>query len=292
MIGRERALDALKGMAAEISTLRSGRSVRGMWWNFAPYTFLLDLFPVAGPGDIFVILMRNITRFRAMEDESRREETLVLLAKVASEILHEMKGPLTGVKGAAQLLKEGFDPELVRILETETRRLEAMVLEMVELSKPTSFEFRETNIHEMLDDALGLFRGMMKEKGIDVERRFDPSLPPIPVDAEKLKRAVSNLVKNAIEAMRERGKITLSTRLSMDSVYTPGRNMVSILIQDTGPGLPDGFENWLFAPYRSSKDKGLGLGLAISYRIIKEHRGLLHYPERGMFEILLPLRRA
>ncbi|MBI2890965.1 MAG: PAS domain-containing protein [Nitrospirae bacterium] len=287
---REEILGSIRDLVAEYAAAREGRGVRGIWANFPPQTFLVDIFPTPAPPSQFVVVLRDVTRFRAREEQMQKEEALVMLARVASEILHEMKGPLTGIKGAAQLLKEGFDRELLGILEKETRRLEDMLLEMVEFSRPAALSMRETNIHEVLDDTLNLFRETVRQKGVRVVRVFDPSLPLIPADGEKLKRALSNIVKNALEAVDDGGRVSLLTGVALNSIYSPARNMISVRIEDSGPGLPRGFENWLFSPTRSNKEKGLGLGLALAYRIIKEHRGVLAYHPPSTFEILLPHR--
>lgn len=291
LVGRDRLSRRLVEVLEEFPHTKTGRGVRGIWLSFPQSTFLVDIFPMANPVDCFTILLRDITRYQAMDEEFRREEILIMLARVAGEILHEMKGPLTGIKGSAQLMKEGFDPELVRILETETRRLEDMIFEMVEFARPAALNPVEMNVHAMLDDTLNVFRESIREKRVRVERSFDPSLPLVPADSEKLKRAVSNLVKNALEAVPAGGTIELSTRCSMDTVYSPGKNMMAILVKDNGPGLPEGLDHWLFASHRSAKKHGLGLGLMIAYRIVKEHKGMLRYVKPNTFEILLPIRR-
>jgi two-component system, NtrC family, nitrogen regulation sensor histidine kinase GlnL len=139
------------------------------------------------------------------------------------------------------------------------------------------------------------------ERGIQIIRRYDPSLPPLLVDEDRIVQVFHNLMRNAIEAMPDGGRITLITRLSMDPLFAKVdlgqglRSMALVQVTDEGKGIPEAARAKLFTPFFTTKDKGLGLGLALCHRIVEEHRGAIHVtsePSKGTaVSCFLPIAR-
>ncbi len=218
---------------------------------------------------------------------------------MAEMLAHEIKNPLAGITGAAQLLSMGLEPqdqELTDLIVAETRRI-VLLLEQVEqfgnLRPPAR---ASVNVHDILDRArksaaVG-FAAHMK-----IEEAFDPSLPPTFVDTDQLVQVFLNLLKNASEAQPGGGTIKLRTfyeqslrvsRVDGSRVAVP----LNIEIIDDGPGLPDHLADEVFEPFVSGRENGTGLGLALVSKIISEHDGWIavtSVPGRTVFRISLPV---
>jgi two-component system nitrogen regulation sensor histidine kinase GlnL len=231
-----------------------------------------------------VLVLHDLTMQRMLEATTRRADRLASLGTVALGLAHEIRNPLGGIKGAAQLLRNGVDdPELVRcteIIVREVERLDGLVERLRKLSEPPRLQIEPTNIHRILNDVLGLESQAPTWKAITLRTAFDPSLPPVRGDRAQLTQVFLNLVRNAVEAMGGEGEISVSTR--MESAFhirrESGRGrFLSVLIADTGPGIPLDHQANLFSPFFSTKARGSGLGLAICHRIVSEHGGTIGY---------------
>lgn len=215
---------------------------------------------------------------------------------------HEIKNPLGGIRGAAQLLArelpDGNLEEYTRIIIQEADRLRNLVDRMLGPHQPSSME--AINIHEVMERVAAIISA---ESGgvLAIDRDYDPSIPDLPGDKEQLIQAILNVVRNAWEAledagMAEAGKITLQTRVQRQ--FTIGRfhhNLVCrINIIDNGPGIPPDLIEDIFYPMISGRAKGTGLGLAISQQLVSQHLGLIDcesLPGRTQFSIYIPLEQ-
>ncbi|GAB6053626.1 nitrogen regulation protein NR(II) [Magnetospira thiophila] len=220
---------------------------------------------------------------------------------MASLLAHEVKNPLSGIRGAAQLLELDVEPEqrkLTRLICDETDRIVNLVDRMDVFSENPNLERGIINIHEVLERVHHVARTGFGQKVTFIER-YDPSLPPVFGHFDSLVQALMNLVKNAAEAVPEEGgEITLTTayrhgvRLSM-----PGRSErvhlpLTVSIKDNGPGIPEHIQAHLFEAFVTSKPKGTGLGLALVAKIIDDHGGAIQFesrPGRSLFRIMLPM---
>ncbi len=217
---------------------------------------------------------------------------------------HEVKNPLAGISGAAQLLlrhAQDVDAELLELIRRESQRIERLVnrLSMFELfSAP---RFAEVNIHEVLDHVLQLERAASHNL-LRIERRFDPSLPPVRADADHLHEAFQNLIRNAVEAVSETpandARICVSTAYEAGlTVSTPGGEGASsralrVSIEDNGPGIDPDFQVRIFDMFESSKSRGGGMGLAVVKEIVAAHGGHLNVDGRSggtRIDVVLPL---
>ena len=247
-----------------------------------------------------VLVLHDLTLQHTLEATTRRADRLAALGTVASGLAHEIKNPLGGIKGAAQLLRGAVsDPELVRctdIIIREVERLDGLVEQLRELSTAPRLHLEAVNIHRVLNDVVELQRQSPVWGAVALRTAFDPSLPPVRGDRAQLTQVFLNLVKNALEALGGTGELLLSTRLEarFHIRRRSGRGrFLSVLIEDTGPGIPEEHQAQLFSPFFSTKARGTGLGLALCQRIVGEHGGTIGYeprPARGArFRVTLPV---
>jgi two-component system nitrogen regulation sensor histidine kinase GlnL len=259
--------------------------------------------PVLDPSGALrgaVLVLHDVTLRRAIETASRQAERLAALDGVAAGLAHEIRNPLGGIKGAAQLLRTGLqDPEQLRctdLIIREVERLAGLVDQLRDLGSPPPLSLEALNIHRILRDVLDLEQEAPEWGTIAVVAEFDPSLPPVVGDAAQLQQVFLNLVKNAAEALGGRGTITIATR--MDAGYRIRRDggrsrYLAVTVSDTGPGIPEAHLSRIFAPFFSTKSRGSGLGLALCQRIVTQHGGTLVYdtaPDGGArFRVTLPV---
>ena len=217
-------------------------------------------------------------------------------------LAHEIKNPLGGIRGAAQLLaKELSNEELsdyTNVIIEEADRLHNLVDRLVGSKKLP--EIKDINIHVVLERVRKLVEAETSDQSIELLRDYDPSIPAIRGDEEQLIQATLNIVRNAMQALHSPGvehtlgKISLSTRILRNT--TIGNEfhklIVCIEIHDNGPGIPEQLINTIFYPMISGRADGTGLGLSITHNIITQHRGLISCksaPGDTCFSILLPI---
>lgn len=231
-----------------------------------------------------ILLLRDIKHRRELEEDLKRADRLAMLGTLAAGLAHEIRNPLGGIKGAAQLLRRSLDgqsalKEYTDIMVREVDRVNHLIEQLLDLARPPELSLAPVNIHEVLDDVLLLEGQADAHPRIRVRKRFDPSLPPVRADRAQLVQVFLNLVKNAYQAMTQGGTLTVTTRLETDfHIREPGagRNRyIWVDIADEGGGIRDEDLRRIFSPFFTTKNSGTGLGLAISYRIIKEHGGLI-----------------
>ncbi|HEV8663429.1 MAG TPA: ATP-binding protein, partial [Candidatus Methylomirabilis sp.] len=190
---------------------------------------------------------------------------------------HEIKNPLTPIKLSTQRLRKKFTeraPDYERVFDECTRTiiqevdgLQGLVDEFSRYSRMPSSEPRPGDLHPVIANVVRLYSGL--GRGIELVTDLDPHLPPITLDPDQMKRALINLVNNAVAAVGETGQVTLRTR------WLQGEGKVEVEVADSGVGIPPEDRERLFLPYFSTKKSGTGLGLAIVYRIVTEHGGTI-----------------
>lgn len=243
--------------------------------------------PLRDPSGNFIgsiLLMRNLTHRRELEEDLKRADRLSMMGTLAAGLAHEIRNPLGGIKGAAQLLRRSLvdDPSLleyINIMIREVDRVNQLIEQLLDLSRPAKLNLVPLNIHEVLDDVLALEGPTIVEAQINVKKDFDPSLPPIRGDRGRLTQVFLNLVKNAFQAMKGPATLTVTTRAETDfhirGQGTARDKFIWVEIEDQGVGINDGDLSQIFSPFFTTKNTGTGLGLAVCYRIIKEHGGLI-----------------
>jgi len=248
-----------------------------------------------------ILTLKDITYIRELEAAVRQADRLSTLGTLAAGLAHEVKNPLGGIKGAAQLLERELSSgsdlrEYTRVMIRETERIDHIMRELLELASPRGLKLSPVNLHKVLGDILLLQKQAVAGRDITFTQQFDPSIPAIMADEEMLTRLFLNLIRNAIDAMGETGRLIVVTRVLSDYRMTQNeRNsrMVAVEIADDGPGIPrENLEN-IWTPFFSTKSSGTGLGLTICHKIVAEHRGMIKVDSDQShgtkFTILLPL---
>jgi len=223
------------------------------------------------------------------------------VAAMAAMLAHEVKNPLSGIRGAAQLLESALGPDdraLTTLIRDETDRICALVDRMGMFGAPAAGAREAVNIHLVLDRVRQIARSGFARHARILEV-YDPSLPPVLGDRDALIQVLLNLVKNAAEALpAEGGEIVLATayrhgfRIAMpgrsDRVHLP----IMVSVQDNGAGIPDDIRPNLFDPFVTSKLKGTGLGLALVAKVVGDHGGAIEFesrPRETVFRLMLPV---
>jgi len=244
------------------------------------------LFARDGTVEGAVAVLRDVSRIRQLEAEVRRGETLAAVGRVAVGVAHEIRNPLGAIRGAVQLLQRELDAdanlgEYTAVLLKEVDRLNRIIETLLDLGRPVQLQRAPLNLHQLLERVTLLHGEAAAARGVAVVRRYDPSLPPILGDEDRLLQVFHNLVVNALDAMPRGGRLTLGTRVSLNPLYAKmdmgvgQRSMVEVQVSDDGAGIPAAVQARIFDPFFTTKDRGLGLGLALCHRIIEEHRGAI-----------------
>lgn len=230
-----------------------------------------------------ILLLRDIKRRKELEEDLKRADRLVLMGTLGAGLAHEIRNPLGGIKGAAQLLRRSADGnssvrEFTDIMIREVDRVNQLIEQLLDLSRPAELDLAAVNIHEVLEDVLLLESQSIGDKEIHIKKWFDPSLPPIRGDRARLTQVFLNLVKNAFQAMT-RGTLGVTTRLETDyhvrEQDTAPNRFIWVDFTDEGGGIREEDLPHIFSPFFTTKNNGTGLGLATCYRIIKEHGGTI-----------------
>lgn len=232
-------------------------------------------------------------------DQRTRSE---VFAHLAEGIAHELRNPLGGIRGAADLLLARLpDADLQRypeLIRDEADRMRRLLDDLAELTQGGALCPRPANLHRVLDNLLDLQQQTDAFAGIDLRREYDPSIPELEIDPDRITQVFLNLVRNAAQAMAGKGQLTVRTRIEAAYHLSEGARPLSIVrvdVEDTGPGIAAADLPHIFTPFFTQRSEGTGLGLAIAQHWTVRHGGRLRVtsePGRGTrMRVLLPLRR-
>jgi len=237
----------------------------------------------------------DVTQSRQLDRERTLINQRLTSKRIILQLAHEIRNPLGGLRGAAQLLEKRLsDPalrEYTQVIIGEADRLTALTEGL--LGPRRRPVFAPLNIYEIIERVLLLVESD-SPPGVTVVRDYDPSLPGVSVDRDQLIQALLNIMRNALQAIGSRGQLTIRTRALMNFVIgtEPHRMIASIEIEDSGPGIAPDIRESVFYPLVTDRDDGTGLGLVLAQEIIQRHGGLIEFdsePGRTVFMVRLPL---
>jgi two-component system nitrogen regulation sensor histidine kinase GlnL len=259
----------------------------------------MHLHCVVSPAEIpqasLVVELRELDQQIKIERESRILEQQEVNRELIRNLAHEIKNPLGGIRGAAQLLErelaDAEQREFTQVIVKEVDRLQSLLNRLLTPSRLPRVE--PLNIHEVLERVRTLLTAEFP--AIEIKRDYDTSLPDLAGDKEQLIQAILNVTRNAAQAISSRGEIRISTRIARQVTIARQRyrHAVAVSIEDDGPGVPAGIAERIFYPLVSGREGGTGLGLSLAQSFVSQHQGLIEFesvPGRTRFTILLPVR--
>jgi two-component system sensor histidine kinase PilS (NtrC family) len=246
---------------------------------------------------------QDLTDIKRMEEQVRQADRLAAIGRLAAGLAHEIRNPIGSIRGSVEVLRGSLDPQgddrrLMDIVLRESDRLDAIIRDFLQFSRPPHLVRVPTDLTAMLDEILLMLAnqgGIQGPDGPRVRFRRDPMEPTVKADVDpaQMRQALWNLCLNAVEAMPQGGELRVGARTVAGGL---GRTLMEITVEDTGVGITAAELTQVFEPFYTTKPQGTGLGLAIAHRIVEDHGGEIRVqsePYRGSrFTISLPVSEA
>jgi two-component system nitrogen regulation sensor histidine kinase GlnL len=262
------------------------------------------LFDDRGQQDGVVVFLRDSTIQRSLQEVVNERERLSVFGRIAAGVAHEVKNPLGGIRGAAELLaaraSDGKTIDAAALIVREVDRITSLVDDLMLFTQGETVHLAPANIHRVLEDVLELLVMDPISDGVEIQRLYDPAIPDVLVDADRLNQVFLNLFRNAFQAMEETGgTLTVTTGMRLERrITTPEGEQYPtprIQIADTGPGIEPDVLDKLGTPFFTTRVGGTGLGIALSRNWLARHDGTLRIESRPgegtRVHVELPLRR-
>lgn len=252
------------------------------------------LFPIKNHLDKITsvsLISRDITELKHAEKALIKSEKLAVVGELAAGVAHEIRNPLTTIKGFMKLIEDSAkdkEKKYIQLMLDEVDRINSITNEFMTIAKPQAKKYKKEKIDQIIDDVIQFYQPNLLINNIELLKLTEEPLPRVVCEKHQIKQVMINLIKNAAEAMPNGGKITFDFRYDPEYVW--------IEIKDEGNGIPKEIMGRLGEPFYTLKEKGTGLGLMVCFRIIEEHRGFIHiHSEEGKgttINIQLPINQA
>ncbi|MGM0948772.1 MAG: sporulation two-component system sensor histidine kinase KinE [Bacillota bacterium] len=236
-------------------------------------------------------IFKDVTERKELEERLRKSDTLHVVGELAAGIAHEIRNPMTALKGFIQLLKGSVEEDYTlyfNVITSELKRIESIITEFLILAKPQAIMYEEKHITQIMRDTIDLLNAQANLSNVQMHLDLIDDIPPIYCEPNQLKQVFINILKNAIEVMPDGGNIFVTIR-------TLDQDHVLISLKDEGVGMTEDKLKRLGEPFYTTKERGTGLGLMVSYKIIEEHQGkIMVESEEGkgtVFHLTLPVRQ-
>ncbi len=219
-----------------------------------------------------IILFRDLTEVQSLKNEIERSQRLASIGRLAAGVAHEIRNPLSSIKGFATYFKDRYreipeDKKTAEIMVQEVERLNRVISQLLEFAKPVTIQKKSIDIHTLIQHSLKMIDRDARAKKITIKKDIAPDLRDVFIDADRMNQVLLNLYLNAIEAMEKGGTLTVEVTRAKES------RKIVLAIMDTGHGINKKDLVHIFDPYFTTKQSGTGLGLAIVHKIIESHHG-------------------
>ena len=252
------------------------------------------IFIEEGKIDGAVIILRDLREIKRLQEKVKRSEKLAAIGKLAAGVAHEIRNPLSSIKGFAQFLSHVLkdrpeESEYANVMVHEINRINRVVSDLLIYSKPFEVKRKKQDLNEVIDHTLLLVHADAQEKKVNIVKKMPEDMEELWLDPNQITQVLLNLLLNSLEAVSDGGKIGVGAELV-------DQNQAHIWVEDDGCGIPDGYQEKIMDPFYTTRDKGAGLGLAIVHKIIENHNGEIKVtsPPSGkssgtLVSLLLPL---
>ncbi|MCP3742394.1 PAS domain S-box protein [Rossellomorea sp. BNER] len=239
-------------------------------------------------SNLNLTVLRDVTDQMEMQEQLRKSDTLTVVGELAAGIAHEIRNPMTALKGFIQLLENSIGEQhamYFHVIKSELQRIESIITEFLILAKPQAVQYQETNLIKTMKETVDLLNAQAMMHNVQFNEYYQSNLSTLYAEPNQLKQVFINIIKNAIEVMPKGGYISISIEETEDQ-------QIHICIKDEGSGIPKDKVKKLGEPFYTTKERGTGLGLMVSFKIIKEHRGTVEVESEvgagTAFHIYLP----
>ncbi|MCB2227243.1 MAG: PAS domain S-box protein [Desulfarculaceae bacterium] len=253
-----------------------------------PVSISFSVAEVAG-SPLMTAIFRDLSKEAGLEQKVKQSQRLAILGEMVATVSHEIRSPLTLIGGFARQLERedglsGKGRDKVKIITKEVERLETILNELGDLSRPAKYNWRESDLSQVVEHVAELMGPKLEAAGVELSLNKDEELPRVMADNDRLSQVLINLINNAVQAAGEGAKVEVALMAN--------GNGVKLEVRDDGPGLDPAHLEEIFTPFFTTKSGGTGLGLPVARRIIEEHGGSIELANREgggtIARILLP----
>jgi signal transduction histidine kinase len=279
------------GRAVQVDRALAGEPGPEVDWEQGGILLEVQSVPLRGSQGVVVgaiCLVRDVTRVRSMEQQVLRVEKLAAIGELAAGAAHEIRNPLTSIRGFIQLLQaraSRSDGEYFQIILNEIDRIDCIIRDMLLLARPSALQRQDVSLQTITNEVLLLHQTDFQRTNIAVTLEFDADVGLVWADPKMFRQLVLNLIRNALQAMPYGGALGVALR-------RVGSDQVAFEVQDTGVGISPENLKRLFVPFFTTKEEGTGLGLALCYSIVQAHGGRInvrsHVGQGTTFTVILP----